>query len=127
MCRIYNNIGLVCYERGMFGKALEYTERALEHTRADNSNERAAVYTNRGEIFYRQGLLKEAERESDMAVACLEKNGGSDLIQTYLNAALIKARLRKKHDTEALLAIAYGLLKKAGPPVKSTRTGSWPI
>lgn len=119
ICRIYNNIGLVSYERGRFAEALEYTGKALGYTRSGDHKERAAVYTNRGEIFYRQGLYKDAERESDMAVACLEKANGADLIQTYLNAALVKAKLHKRHEMERLLNSTYGLLEKAAPPVRS--------
>lgn len=119
MCRIYNNIGLVSYERGMFGEALSYTDKALQYTSPADCKERASVYTNRGEIFYRQGLYTEAERELDEAVAWLDKSGGDGLIQTYLNAALVKARLNKRQGMERMLERVNGMLGSMPPPVRS--------
>lgn len=119
LIRLYNNKGLVLYAEKKYSEALDCMRKALSLTAADEKIERAQVYTNMAEVYYSQA--KYAETESLLAKAIAELDGkriSTKTLQTYLNMALVKARLGKKTETKEIQHRINGILPMLPLPLK---------
>ncbi len=104
VCNNYNNLGLLCYERGDYQRALTYMEKALEYTDGDDFLSRSLVHTNMGEVYFVQDMFEKTEAELTLAMA-LQRRVGFDLrmIHTDLNMALVKAKLGKRGEAMEIM------------------------
>lgn len=120
LCNIYNNFGLISYEQGHFQEALQYMDKALLHTPANNREAQALIHTNRGEVYYKQGLYRQAVQELNRSLSLLKgRNLTPKTLQPLLNMALVKARMGKYRQAQALLQRIAGLLPSMPLPVKA--------
>lgn len=116
----YNNYGLVCYERAQYGRALSYMNRALAYTASSDRVGRSLILTNRAEVFCRQGLYAQAERE--LYRALLLQRGHTlepRTIQTSLNMTLVKSRLGKRGEVVRMLPSVYAAIRQLPLPVQA--------
>lgn len=119
LTRLYNNRGLVYYVRRDYAEALKNMQKALDYTSANDNVERSQIYTNMAEVYYVQKRYVDTEHILELALDELKgKNITSNTIQTYLNMALVKARLGKYSETKDLQNKLYGVLQKLALPAK---------
>lgn len=104
----YNNLGLLFYERRQYPKALEYMSEALRFTAVSDRIGRSLIYTNRGEVFQKQGYLRKTEAELAKAMS-LQEGCKFDprTVQTALNMALVKAKLGKRREAKGMMPTLY--------------------
>ena len=109
----YNNFGLVCYERGQCAKALAFMDKALRYAPASDPVGTSQIFTNRAEVFLKQGKTGLAERSLQHALF-LHRGHDSDnrTVQPVLNMALLKARLGKRGEAMAMRQSLYRVLPR---------------
>lgn len=89
---IYNNLGLVCYERNLYRQALQWMDKALAYTKPSDYIGRSLIYTNKAEVFNLQKDYKTAEKNLRMALWLQSKaKPDPQTLQTQLNMSLLLA------------------------------------
>lgn len=109
----YNNFGLVCYERGQCAKALAFMDKALAYAPASDPVGTSQIYTNRAEVFLKQGKTAMAERSLQRALLLQHGHGNDNrTVQPVLNMALLKARVGKRSEAVAMRQSLYRVLPR---------------
>ena len=109
----YNNFGLVCYERGQCAKALAFMDKALRYAPASDPVGTSQIFTNRAEVFLKQGKTGLAERSLQRALFLHRGHSGDNrTVQPVLNMALLKARLGKRGEAMAMRQSLYRVLPR---------------
>lgn len=119
LIRLYNNRGLAYYSKHNYAEALTNMRKALSLTSTTGSMERSQIYTNMAEVYYVRQQYAEAEHWLALAINERKDNGiTSNSIQTYLNMALVKARLGKYAEAKGVQYKLCNVLPHLTLPVK---------
>lgn len=119
LTRLYNNKGLAFYAQRRYADALDYMMKAVGNTLPNERFERAQIYTNIAEVFYKQ--KKFGKTEEWLTKALLEMHGmpiTAKNIQPYLNMALVKAQNGKYGDAKEIQAKLYRIIPSLPLPKK---------
>ena len=117
---LYNNFGLMYYERGKYASAIGFMDKALAYSPVADRLGRSLIFTNRAEVFVRQGRMAESEKSLGVALA-LQKGVPFDAraVQTSLNMAYVKARLGKRGEVAALQRYIYKVMPRLPLPMQA--------
>lgn len=119
LIRLYNNRGLVYYAQEEYAKALDSMRKALSLTTEKDMFERSQIFTNMAEVFYKQGIYSKAELWLTKATDALHTERISQkTVQTFLNMALVKAKLGKAQEARAIQKDIYSVLPTLPLPAK---------
>jgi len=115
-----NNFGLIAYNQARYQEALQYMAKAFALTPKGDRLGRSIIMTNRAEVYRSQQLYGKAEAELARALA-LQRGLKFDtqMLQTQLNMALVKAKTGKRNAAKSLVADIKGKLHLASPSVRS--------
>lgn len=116
--RIYNNAALIEYEQNNYKEALSLIDKAIAHTPQTENIPISLILTNKAEIFFKMGRLKQAEQTLKEA---LKRQGDiitEKTIQTPLNYALVKAYTGDKAGVKLLIEKILHRLKGYSLPTK---------
>lgn len=118
----YNNLGLISYNQKKYKEAFRYMDEALRYTPKGDRLGRSLVYTNRAEVFCGLGDYARADVELSKA-SHLQKSlrFNSDILQTMLNTAYVKAMLGKNDDARHMVKLIHTCLPKT-PLTVQTRS-----
>lgn len=119
LTRLYNNKGLTYYAQGQYADALDYMQKALGNTRPNEKLERAQIYTNIAEVYYKRKSFVKSEEWLIKAIA--EMHGmplTARNMQSYLNLALVKAQNRKYAEAQKIQSQIYGVIPTLPLPQK---------
>ncbi len=118
----YNNLGLISYNQKKYKEAFRYMDEALRYTPKGDRLGRSLIYTNRAEVFCGLGDYTRADAELSKA-SRLQKGlrFNSDILQTMLNTAYVKAMLGKNDDARQMVRLIYARLPKT-PLTVQTRS-----
>lgn len=118
----YNNLGLISYNQKKYKEAFRYMDEALRYTPKGDRLGRSLVYTNRAEVFC--GLGDYARADVELSKASHLQKGlkfNSDILQTMLNTAYVKAMLGKNDDARHMVKLIHTCLPKT-PLTVQTRS-----
>lgn len=118
----YNNLGLISYNQKKYNEAFHYMDEALRYTPKGDRLGRSLVYTNRAEVFC--GLGDYARADVELSKASHLQKGlkfNSDILQTMLNTAYVKAMLGKNDDARHMVKLIHTCLPKT-PLTVQTRS-----
>lgn len=118
----YNNLGLISYNQKKYKEAFCYMDEALRYTPKGDRLGRSLVYTNRAEVFC--GLGDYARADVELSKASHLQKGlrfNSDILQTMLNTAYVKAMLGKNDDARHMVKLIHTCLPKT-PLTVQTRS-----
>lgn len=119
LTRLYNNKGLTFYAQGKYADALDYMQKALANTRPNEKFERAQIYTNIAEVYYKQNSFLKAE---EWLTKALSEIHGMPVtarnIQSYLNFALVKAQNGKYAEAKKIQSQIYRIIATLPLPKK---------
>lgn len=118
----YNNLGLVFYDRKKYREALCYMDSAFRYTSSGDRLGQSLIYTNRAEVFCKQGNYARAEAE--LSKASRLQTGlkfNPDILQTMLNTAYVKALLGKESDARRTVKLIHARLPET-PLTVQTRS-----
>ena len=118
----YNNLGLISYNQKKYKEAFRYMDEALRYTPKGDRLGRSLIYTNRAEVFCGLGDYTRADAELSKA-SRLQKGlrFNSDILQTMLNTAYVKAMLGKNDDARHMVKLIHTCLPKT-PLTVQTRS-----
>lgn len=105
---LYNNKALLEYEKGDYTAAIDRMNKAMSFTSAKDKIAQSLVQTNKAEVYFMTNKLAEAEQTLEKAMTLQQKKITEKTIQTFLNAALVKAYLKKNNEAKALTDIIKG-------------------
>lgn len=105
---LYNNKALLEYEKGDYTAAIDRMNKAMSFTSAKDKIAQSLVLTNKAEVYFMTYKLAEAEQTLEKAMTLQQKKITEKTIQTFLNAALVKAYLKKNNEAKALTDIIKG-------------------
>ncbi len=105
---LYNNKALIEYEKGNYNAAIDRMNKAMSFTSGKDKIAQSLVLTNKAEVYFMTNKLAEAEQTLEKAMALQQKKITERTIQTVLNAALVKAHMKKTNETVTLV----GIIKK---------------
>lgn len=118
----YNNLGLIAYNRKKYKEALSYMNNALRYTSAGDRLGQSLIYTNRAEVYCSQGNYSRADAELSRAARLqVGLNFNSDILQTMLNTAYVKALLGKENDARRIVKLIHARLPET-PLTVQTRS-----
>lgn len=102
---LYNNKALLEYEKGNYTAAIERMNKAMSFTSAKDKIAQSFVLTNKAEVYFMTNKLAEAEQTLEKAMTLQQKKITERTIQTFLNAALIKAYMKKVKEAQTITDI----------------------
>ncbi len=102
---LYNNKALLEYEKGNYTTAIERMNKAMSFTSDKDKIAQSLVLTNKAEVYFMTNKLAEAEQTLEKAITLQQKKITERTIQTFLNAALIKAYMKKVKEAQTLTDI----------------------
>lgn len=115
---LYNNKALLEYEKGDYTAAIDRMNKAMSFTSAKDKIAQSLVLTNKAEVYFMTNKLAEAEQTLEKAMTLQQKKITEKTIQTFLNAALVKAYLKKEKEAHTLTDIIKGSMQEFPLTVK---------
>ncbi len=99
------------YDLGEYEKALECMNKALQFTAHDDYYSKSLILTNRAEVYFKLGDLKQTEYELRRALKLQKRIPFNiNMVQTSLNMALLNAQQGRRREASALLEETNALL-----------------
>lgn len=108
---LYNNKALLEYEKGNYNAAIDRMNKAMSFTSAKDKMAQSLVLTNKAEVYFMTNKLAEAEQALEKAMTLQQKKITERTIQTFLNAALVKAYMKKKDEAQTLTNTIKGSMQ----------------